>query len=254
MRLANKYAVVTGGSEGIGLGIAQALAAEGAAVCLVGRDAKKLEAARAALGPESATAVACDLALRDGVDRVVRHVTDSGRPVDVLVNNVGTSIFTPFEKATAAQLDTSIALNIGAMFFLTQGLLGRFAPAGASVVNISSYFARKMIPGRPSTLYSLTKGAIESFTKALAYELGPRGIRVNAIAPGTVDTPLRRRTIEVLPEAAQRELGDYVRRSYPLGRIGKASDMGGIAVYLASDESAWATGGIFSIDGGLTAG
>ena len=84
--------------------------------------------------------------------------------------------------------------------------------------------------------------------------LGPRGIRVNAIAPGTVDTAMRRKSIENLPAAAQAELKAYVERSYPLGRIGQTSDLAGIAVYLASDEAAWTSGGIFAIDGGYTAG
>jgi len=254
MRLENKFAVITGGSEGIGFGIARALVADGAAVCLIGRNAEKLESARAALGADSATVVVADLAQGHGVDTAIRHIERTGRAVDVLVNNVGTAIFTPFEKATPAEFDTSIRLNVGAAFYITQGLLKHFAVPGASVINVSSYFSHKMIPGRPSTLYSLTKGAIDSLTKALAQELGPRGIRVNAIAPGTVDTPLRRSTVEGLPEAAQRDLADYVRRSYPLGRMGQTSDLGGIAVYLASDDAAWTTGGIFAIDGGLTAG
>jgi NAD(P)-dependent dehydrogenase (short-subunit alcohol dehydrogenase family) len=122
------------------------------------------------------------------------------------------------------------------------------------VINISSYFADKMIPNRPSTLYSLSKGAINSLTKSLAYELGKRGIRVNAIAPGTVDTAMRRASIENLPAEAQAELQRFVDRSYPLGRIGQVSDIGGIAVYLASNEASWTSGGIFSINGGLTAG
>ena len=108
------------------------------------------------------------------------------------------------------------------------------APNGASVINISSYFANKMIPKRPSSLYSLSKGALNSLTKSLAFELGPRGIRVNAIAPGTVDTAMRRKSIDNLPAAAQAELRAYVERSYPLGRIGRTDDLAGIAVYLAS--------------------
>ncbi|RVA32270.1 SDR family oxidoreductase, partial [Mesorhizobium sp. M7A.F.Ca.US.001.01.1.1] len=159
----------------------------------------------------------------------------------------------PFETVSEAQFQQSFALNVTAVFFLTQGLLPHLA-AGASVINISSYFANKMIPKRPSSLYSLSKGALNSLTKSLAFELGPRGIRVNAIAPGTVDTAMRRKTVDNLPAEAKAELKAYVERSYPLGRIGRPDDLAGIAVYLASDEAAWTSGGVFSVDGGYTAG
>ncbi|MER9400797.1 SDR family oxidoreductase [Mesorhizobium sp. M0615] len=192
MRLSGKRALVTGGSDGIGLAISEAFL----------------------------------------------------REVAYLV---------PFETVTEHQFQQSFALNVTAAFFLTQRLLPHFG-AGASVINISSYFANKMIPKRPSSLYSLSKGALNSLTKSLAFELGPRGIRVNAIAPGTVETAMRRKSIENLPAAAQAELKAYVERSYPLGRIGQTSDLAGIAVYLASDEAAWTSGGIFAIDGGYTAG
>ena len=91
-------------------------------------------------------------------------------------------------------------------------------------------------------------------TKALAFELGPRGIRINAIAPGSVDTSMRRKSIEVMSKERQVELQRYVERSYPIGRIGQPSDLGDITVFLASQEAAWVTGGVFAVDGGFTAG
>ena len=150
------------------------------------------------------------------------------------------------------QYRDSFALNVTAVFFLTQKLLPQLG-AGASVINMSSYFAGKMIPKRPSSLYSLSKGALNSLTKSLAFELGPRGIRVNAIAPGTIDTSMRRRSVDNLPDEAKAELKAYVERSYPLGRIGQAADIAGMAVHLASDESAWTSGAILAVDGGYTA-
>ena len=141
------------------------------------------------------------------------------------------------KRSAKEQFQQSFALNVTAVFFLTQKLLPYLTPGDASVINISSYFANKMIPKRPSSVYSLSKGALNSLTKSLAFELGPRGIRVNAIAPGTVDTAMRRKTVDNLPDAAKAELSAYVERSYPLGRIGRPDDLGGIAVYLASDEA-----------------
>jgi NAD(P)-dependent dehydrogenase (short-subunit alcohol dehydrogenase family) len=254
MRLSKAFAVVTGGSDGIGYAIAQAFAREGADLCLVARNADKLADAAAGLARNGAqvTTVAADLGRPDGLQRAAAEIGGLGRAVDVLVNNAGTATFVPYLEADRVEYDHSIALNVTAPFFLTQALVPLMPAAGASVINISSYFAGKMLPGRPSSLYSLTKGALNSLTKAMAYELAPRGIRVNAIAPGTVDTDLRRRTIAAMPEDAQHAMGELVKRLYPLGRIGQASDLGGIAVFLASSEAAWTTGAIFAVDGGLT--
>ena len=252
MRLHNKRALVTGGSDGIGLAIAEAFSREGADVLIVGRDTKKLDTAREQLGGTIET-LSADLATSAGIAAVVENVKKSVRPLDILVNNAGVAFLVPFETVSEAQFQQSFALNVTAVFFLTQALLPHLA-AGASVINISSYFANKMIPKRPSSLYSLSKGAVNSLTKSLAFELGPRGIRVNAIAPGTVDTAMRRSTVDYLPAEAKAELTAYVERSYPLGRIGRPDDLAGITVYLASDEAAWTSGGVFAIDGGYTAG
>jgi NAD(P)-dependent dehydrogenase (short-subunit alcohol dehydrogenase family) len=251
MRLHHKRALVTGGSDGIGLAIAEAFLREGADVLIVGRDTEKLDTARKQLGGTIET-LSADLATSAGIAAVVGHMKTSG-PLDILVNNAGVAFLVPFETVSEEQFQQSFALNVTAVFFLTQGLLPHLA-TGASVINISSYFANKMIPKRPSSLYSLSKGALNSLTKSLAFELGPRGIRVNAIAPGTVDTAMRRKTVDNLPAEAKAELKAYVERSYPLGRIGRPDDLAGIAVYLASEEAAWASGGIFSVDGGYTAG
>lgn len=252
MRLRGKRALVTGGSDGIGLAIATAFRAQGAEIVIVGRNTERLGTARETMGG-SVEAIAADLSTPEGIDAVVKAIAASGRPIDILVNNAGVAFLVPFETVTPQHYEASLALNVTAPFFLTQRLLPHLRE-GASVINISSYFADKMIPKRPSSLYSLSKGALDSLTKSLAFELGPRGIRVNAIAPGTVDTAMRRRTVDNLPEAARAELTAYVERSYPLGRIGQPDDLAGIAVYLASDEAAWTSGGIFAIDGGYTAG
>ena len=257
MRLQGRRALVTGGSDGIGLAIAEAFAREGADLLIVGRDAGKLDTARSTIvrqdGSAAIETLSADLATSAGIDAVAAQVKSSGRPLDILVNNAGVAYLVAFETVSEALFQHSFALNVTAAFFLTQRLLPHLG-AGASVINISSYFANKMIPNRPSSLYSLSKGALNSLTKSLAFELGPRGIRVNAIAPGTIDTAMRRKSIVNLPQQAQDELKAYVERSYPLGRIGRPSDVAGMAVHLASDEAAWTSGGIFAVDGGYTAG
>ena len=254
MRLAGKLAIVTGGSEGLGLAMSEALAREGADLCIVGRSARKLADAAQHLGSQPTLSLSADLATEEGIGRVVEALRELGRPVDALVNNAAVAQVVDFEKVTRSDYDYALSINVTAPYFLTQRLLPCLRSPGCSIINISSYFAHKAIMNRPMSVYSLTKGAMNAMTRALAFELGPKGIRVNAIAPGSVDTPMRRKSVEDMSPERQAELQAYVRRSYPLGRIGEPSDLGGIAVYLASDEAAWVTGSIFAIDGGLTAG
>lgn len=254
MRLGGKFAIVTGGSEGLGLAMAEALAREGADLCIVGRNSEKLEDASLQIGGAIKFNVSADLSTKEGIDSVVERVRVSGRTVDILLNNAAVAQVVDFEKVSREDYDYALSVNVTAPYFLTQRLLPHLRSPGSSIINISSYFAHKMIMNRPMSVYSLTKGAMNAMTKALAFELGPKGIRVNAIAPGSVDTPMRRKSVEVMSRERQAELQAYVTRSYPLGRIGQPSDLGGVAVYLASDEASWVTGSIFAIDGGLTAG
>jgi NAD(P)-dependent dehydrogenase (short-subunit alcohol dehydrogenase family) len=255
MRLTGKLALITGGSDGIGRGIAEAYARNGADLLLVARDPSKLKTAAAAVraaGAKTVHILVADLGREDGIGKVVAKVQTLGTALDVLVNNAGTGTFIPFSDVPRAEYDRIVWLNVTVPFFLTQELLPSLRAPGGSIINLSSYFSRKMLPGRPSSVYSLSKGAIDSLTRAMAMELAPRGIRVNAIAPGTIDTPMRRSTIASLSASKQQELAELAKRSYPAGRIGRVEDVGGIAVYLASDEAQWNTGAIIPVDGGLT--
>lgn len=254
MRLKGKFALVTGGSEGIGLGFCEAFVREGADLCIVGRSADKLATARRHLGEAAKFLVPAALSSSTAIDEIAAKIGEAGRSLDILVNNAGVARLSPFEKVTAEDYRYVMVVNLDAPFFLTQRLLPHLTKGAASVINISSYFANKMMTNRPNSVYSASKGALNSLTKSLAYELGSRGIRVNAIAPGTVDTPLRRKSVEAMPQEHQVALQKFVESSYPLGHIGKPSDFGGIAVYLGGEESSWVTGGIFSIDGGFTTG
>lgn len=253
-RLVNKKAVITGGSDGIGLGIAKAFAQNGADIYLIARNPEKLENASAELigyGVNVKT-LAADLSDIDVIKPLAIEILAQWNQIDILINNAGTSIFTEFAEVTIDEFDFQMNLNVKSPYLLTQNLLPGLERAKGNVINISSYLAHKMLPGRPSTVYSLTKGAINSFTKSLAYELGSKGIRVNAIAPGTVNTPLVRQDLNKLPQTELRNYYESLPTLYPLGRIGEPDDLGGIAVYLASDEAKWVTGSIISVDGGLT--
>lgn len=247
--------VITGGSDGIGLGIAEAFArSENAHFIIVGVEPAGVAAAidrLAALG-SAADGICTDLSVPAETMALPGKVRALTSRVDVLINNVGMIRFTPLGKVTEAEFDAFVTLSIKAAYFLTQGLLPLLGEAGGCVINLTSYFATKNIPGRQSTLYSMTKGAIASLTKAMACELGPDGIRVNAIAPGTVESPGRTANIRLMAQADQERLAAYNQASYPIGRIGRPSDVGGLAVYLASPAAEWMTGSVVAIDGGLT--
>ncbi|MCQ9326432.1 SDR family NAD(P)-dependent oxidoreductase [Neisseria dentiae] len=252
MTLRNKNAVITGGSDGIGLGITQAFAERGANIVLIGRSADKLAQARQVLTQYPVSLIEADLSdmaqLRKAAEQVIALL---GR-IDTLVNNAGLGRFVPFVDTDEALFDSHFNLNVKAPYFLTQVLLPQLVAAKGSVINISSYFAQRMLSDRASTAYSATKGALNSLTKSLAFELGAQGVRVNAIAPGSVETPQLRHNLSVMPTEKQQVFRDMVKRIYPMQHIGSPADIGQAAVFLASDDAKWITGAILNVDGGLT--
>jgi NAD(P)-dependent dehydrogenase (short-subunit alcohol dehydrogenase family) len=144
-----------------------------------------------------------------------------------------------------------INMNVKAPFLLTQGLLPSIKKSKGNIINISSYFSDRMISGRPSTVYSLTKGAINSLTKSLANEIGNTGVRVNAIAPGSVNTSLLRKTVNQMTDFNKEKFEKTISQIYPLGRIGQPDEIADLAIFLASENSKWMTGSIINLDGGL---
>jgi NAD(P)-dependent dehydrogenase (short-subunit alcohol dehydrogenase family) len=246
-RLAGFRVLVTGGSDGIGLAIAGAMVREGAAMWLVGRDEAKLQAATAQIGAGEAE-VRCtpaDLTQREQVARLAAEVNTAWPALDTLVNNAGMARFTALEQVTEEELEAQVALNLLAPFRLTQQLLPALSRSWrAGVINISSTSASRLIPGRPASVYAMTKGGVNSLTKALALELGPRGIRVNVIAPGTINTPLTERMINAMGAERRADYERFVAECFALGRRGDPSDVAAAAVYLASAEANWVTGSI----------
>jgi NAD(P)-dependent dehydrogenase (short-subunit alcohol dehydrogenase family) len=254
-QLYNKRAVITGGSDGIGLGIAKAFVENGADIIIIGRNKNKMKHAKSLLlniADQEIHCIQSDLSDCQNLPAVASQVCEIWSGIDILVNNAGVAIFSAFESVTPNELDNQINLNIKSPYLFSQCLLKALEKRNGNIINISSYFSHRMIPGRTSTAYSLTKGALDSFTKSLAFEVGSKGVRVNAIAPGTVDTQLVRTAIEQMSEDTADQFQKMISTIYPLGRIGKPKDIGGIAVYLASDLAQWVTGAIFNIDGGLT--
>lgn len=252
--LSDKCAVITGGSDGIGLGIARAFVEAGAAqLLLIGRDEAKLAAARASLaGQATVHTLAADLANSSGISALAERIGATLPRLDILVNNAGLGRFVPFADSDEALFDAHFNLNVKAPFFLTQALLPALTAARGNILNISSYFAQRMLPDRAASIYSATKGALNTLTKALAFELGACGIRVNAIAPGSVETPQLQHNLSVMAADKRAAFAQLVRTSHPLGHIGQPADIGQAAAFLASDQAAWITGAVLAVDGGLT--
>lgn len=236
--------LVTGGTQGIGLAISQAFSEKGARVITVGRHRPE--------GPVAAHHVEADLATQQGCHEVARYIQDVAGGLDVLVNNAGIARFTALEVTDDELLEAQLALNLLAPYRLVRDLLSPLRENGGCVINISSYFARRMLSDRPSSAYSMTKGGLDALTYSLAFELGPEGIRVNGIAPGTVDTPLFRQNLSALSETARNAFEQAVPRLYPLGRLGQPEDVAAVACFLASTQAGWMTGAVIPVDGGLT--
>lgn len=253
-RLNHRKALVTGASSGLGLAIASAFAAEGAELWLVARDADKLDRAANSLRATGAavTVSTADLCDPAAVARLAREVSTAWPQLDILVHNAGMARFTPFAEVTAEELQAQVQLNLLTPYLLTQHLLPALKGAGGNVLQISSTSAHRLIPGRPASAYAMTKGGLNSLTKALALELGPQGIRVNAIAPGTVQTELTRQMIASFSPERKAHYDAFVKQSFALGRLGEPEDVATLAVHLVSEDAKWITGSVFIVDGGLS--
>ena len=242
-RLDGARALVTGASGGIGRAAAVALAEAGAAVVLAARSLPALEETAAALRGRGfrAEALALDVTDREAA----RAAVAAHGPFTILVNNAGTNIREPFLEVRDASFDALIDLNTRAAFTMAQAVAAGMAEAGrgGAIVNVSSVNGH--ISGMNRSVYTGTKHALEGFTKAWAVELAPHGIRVNAVCPGFVETPL---TEGLLSDPAFRARAS---RRIPLGRILTVEDVMGAIVFLASPAAAGITGASLLIDGGL---
>jgi 3alpha(or 20beta)-hydroxysteroid dehydrogenase len=250
-RLDGKVAVVTGAGSGNGRGIARAFAAEGARVIAADLNGNAAKETAAGLG-EVARAAQADVTNEADCARLMQLAIGAFGRLDILVNNAGIWKTGTVETLSAADWQQLMAVNVTGVFLCSKHAVPRIAAAGGgSIINLASLAG--LVGAAGGVLYHASKHAVVGMTKCMALDHAPQGIRVNAICPGAIDTPMLQSIMELRAGAQGRsedELRERYRRTTPLGRIGTPEDVGQIAVHLASDEAAWVTGICYTLDGG----
>ena len=245
-RFDGKVALVTGGNSGIGLAVARGLVAEGARVVVAGRDAESVAAAVAGLGA-MACGVAADAGSLAGIDRVVGAAREfGGGRLDIVFANAGVATFGPLGSTTEAQYDALMAINVKGVYFTVQKAVALMRQGGSIVLNASVAASR----GNPAgSLYGASKAAVRSLARTFGAELVGRGIRVNVVSPGPIETPLYART-GLTADAAAALKGTWAERN-PMKRFGSVDEVAAAVLFLASDAASYVTGVELPVDGGL---
>jgi len=249
MNLSGKKALITGGNSGIGFGIAQELSKAAATGFIVGRNSETLESAQKTLN-EDFQSIECDVTDNEQLKSLFEKLEQRGGKLDVLVVNAGGAIgpgsIQPFEAFDEESHDKMVALNLRSVFFTVQKALP-YLNEGASVILIASIAVHKGFPGM--SVYAACKAGVRSLARTLSVELMHRGIRVNVVSPGTIDTPVFNR-LGISDEEAEQAKQQFVDL-IPMGRIGKPKDIGAAVCFLASDESSFMVGEEIIVDGGV---
>src|SRR5579863_3842645 len=245
-RLTGKVAVVTGASKGIGAGIAEELAKDGASVIVnYASSASGAEAVVAKIKSAGgkAKAVHADVSKPAEAKQLMDAAVSEFWGLDILVNNAGVYEFLPLDHITEAHFDRMFNLNVRGLLFATQAAASAIGQRGGSIINIGSMASQAPVPG--GSVYSATKAALDAITKSLAAELGPKKILVNAVLPGPVET-------EGLQAMGSDDsfVAQLVKQT-PLGRIGKPRDIASVVSFLASEDAGWITGQLIPVAGGL---
>lgn len=249
-----KKALIIGGSSGMGLAIAVRLIRQGVDVCILGRSETKLQSAQLMLEPYNKgtiTTAVVDLYQKDSYEAFIESISASETPIHYLVNAAG--YFSPklFIEHSDKDYDAYMDLN-KATYFITQAVVkNMIKQGGGSIVNIGSMWAKQAIKATPSSAYSMAKAGLHSLTQHLAMELADHNIRVNAVSPAVVKTPIYESFIPAEDLDSALESFDSF---HPIGRIGSSEDIAATIEFLLSDQSNWVTGAVWDVDGGVMAG
>lgn len=245
--LDGKTALVTGASTGIGLAIARRFAIEGATVYLTGRRKAELDTAVAQVGSRG-IGIQSDVSQLDDLDRLFAEITKGSGRLDIVVANAGVGDYAPLGKITEEEYEQTTSINFKGTIFTVQKALPLLS-AGASVTLLSSSAALRATPG--PGVYAATKAAIRSLARTWAAELAARGIRVNALTPGPIETPGGDELRAAFPQDDQSAVAEPLAPT-PLGRAGRPDEVAATALYLAGDHSSFTTGAELLVDGGAT--
>ncbi len=246
-------AVILGGSTGIGKGVATMLAKGGTDLLILGRNKDKLKAVQDELSQYCTVEVdSTDLYDEGAVDAFIKKIDADERHLKYLVNSAGYFKPVPFLDHAKQDYDMQLGIN-RAFFFITQAVARNMKKFGSgSVVNIGSMWAKQAVKATPSSAYSMAKAGLHSLTQHLAMELAEHGIRVNAVSPAVVITPIYGAFIE--PDQIEGALKEGFNSFHPIGRVGQPEDVAEVVMTLLSEKSSWVTGAIWDVDGGVMAG
>ncbi len=246
-KLSDKVALVTGGSTGIGKESALALATEGAKVLITGRNEDTLK--QSAAQHDGISYLIADVSKPEDIAKTIAHVEQTYDALHILINNAGVALFVPLEQSSLDDFDAQFNINVRGLYEMTRQALPLLEKSKGVILSTASGVA--VSPMANAAAYSATKAAVVALTRAWAKELAPKGIRVNAVSPGPIETPIFSKM--GLSEEQMAGMSQSIAEQVPLGRFGAPEDIAKAFVYLASSDASYITGEQLMVDGGFTA-